>query len=177
MARLNKEQLQDKWLPFYMPQWYYGIAVGEGWVDLVDDALEKICGALELHGYSRNVLGIHQIKEKFGGLRIYWTPNLPADREENFSDKLAEKIEDIIIDAEKLSVKTCDQCSSINNVKVGSLEGGRGWIVTMCQECRKNKQRLVDDINSVRCSDCQDILMSEEDEPGPYCNDCKPDSL
>lgn len=59
-----------------------------------------------------------QIKEKFGGLRIYAT-NIP----ENINDS----VRDIIRIAESKSLTTCDVCG-----QTGELRNADGWYRTRC---------------------------------------------
>lgn len=62
---------------------------------------------------------IHQIKEKFGGLRFYIGPN--------FSKRLY----DMIDEAEKQSYHVCERCG-----KPGELRKDRSWLKTLCEECK-----------------------------------------
>ena len=66
----------------------------------------------------REGVEIHQIKEKFGGLRFYVGPA---------SDSLLNAIED----AESLSFTICEDCG-----EPGKTRGG-GWIRTLCDGCAK----------------------------------------
>ena len=58
---------------------------------------------------------IEQIKEKFGGLRYYCSVD-------DYS-----KVDDLIIEAEKESMKTCEVCGNF-----GKIRNNRSWIVTLC---------------------------------------------
>lgn len=66
---------------------------------------------------------IDQIKEKFGGLRFYYSGG----------DKV---IHGMVSLAESLSYKICESCGSTKNI-------GRtkGWITIMCQECYESHPR------------------------------------
>jgi hypothetical protein len=66
-----------------------------GWESLVTEALTKLAGN---RNYDKD-LQILQIKDKFGGLRIYT----------NFTN---ERIREIISDAELLSSRTCIECGA-----------------------------------------------------------------
>jgi hypothetical protein len=63
------------------------------------------------------VINLTQVKEKFGGLRFYY-------------DGGNDYIDGMVRLAEDLSYKTCEYCSSTENV--GQT---RGWIVTLCKKC------------------------------------------
>lgn len=87
--------------------------VGPGWVPIVQPAVDKL-EALGAH--------IFQVKEKFGGLRIY-------------VDKYTETTDKIIIEAEKKCAETCEYCGA-----PGKINNIRGWIKTTCEE-HKNGNR------------------------------------
>lgn len=64
-----------------------------------------------------------QIKEKFGGIRIY---------HEGGDHKF---IHDLIREAEKLADITCESCGTTDFVK---KQNNRGWIYTSCESCKKS---------------------------------------
>lgn len=83
-------------------------SVGKGWASLVNrvfDKLETIKGSIK----------IVQVKEKWGGLRIYT----------DYSNKELDKV---IYDAEKESLEICEVCG-----KPGKLRG-KTWYYTSCDE-------------------------------------------
>ncbi|MBU1227202.1 MAG: hypothetical protein KJ698_08340 [Actinobacteria bacterium] len=73
---------------------------------------------------------VHQIKEKFGTLRFYWTGR-------NYAvGKTA------VADAETESARTCEVCGS-----PGCLRTRRGWLRTLCDDCANTEgyEHLPDD--------------------------------
>ena len=92
-------------------------SVGDGWLPL----LEQLFIDLIDLGWNRKVA---QIKEKFGGARIYIHEG---------SDEIHKRIDK----AEADSYKICEDCG--NPGTVGSKNGGY-WIRTLCTECR-NKEK------------------------------------
>jgi hypothetical protein len=98
---------------FFAPKGSFcGISVGPGWEPLVLDTLNKLyeCAPLE----------ICQIKEKFGGLRIYWwATNIDYTQVDN-----------IILEAEELASRTCEQCGQEAYLCIRS-----GWFKTLCTDC------------------------------------------
>jgi hypothetical protein len=83
------------------------LGIGEGWCPFVEPVLEDI---------SRKGGTIVQVKEKFGGLRIY---THGGDYE---------AISDLIRGAESAVSHICEECG-----KVGSLsQNKRGWMKTLC---------------------------------------------
>lgn len=97
---------------------YVSFECGEGWHPLIKDALAKIeaLGILNLT--------VLQVKEKFGGLRIYLSFNNAET--------------DAIIRAAALQAsETCEGCGSKEKVE---LRGG-GWLRTLCVQCKENRQK------------------------------------
>ena len=80
--------------------------VGDGWWHLVRPLLDRC---------RKENVDVHQVKEKFGGLRFY-------------AGYCSEELQQMIEDAEKASYVTCETCGS-----PGRLRGG-GWIKTLCDE-------------------------------------------
>lgn len=83
-------------------------SVGDGWADLLDRLITKLLAL----GWDREV---HQIKEKFGGLRFY----IGVGSDEVF---------DALDEAEAESFRICERCG-----KPGAPRTG-GWIQTLCEE-------------------------------------------
>lgn len=86
---------------------YCGFDCGKGWLGIV----EPIIAMCEAKG-----IEVHQIKEKFGGLRFY-------------VGGLTDELRAAIDDAEAQSFKTCERCGA-----PGSRRGG-SWIKTLCDGC------------------------------------------
>jgi len=91
---------------------HWDYCVGEGWKPIVKKAVVQ----LKSIGYDSE---ISQIKEKFGGLRIYLNTYCP-------------EAERIIMQAERMAANTCEQCGSHTGVSTS----GPGWIKTLCCVCR-----------------------------------------
>jgi 5'(3')-deoxyribonucleotidase len=90
-----------------------------GWFDIIDEALK---GILEIAYEEDDNIQVVQIKEKFGGLRIYY------DLESEIDEDRVRRLEDIVYNAESLSYKTCEVCGEEGKVRKG------GWIKTLCDE-------------------------------------------
>lgn len=96
----------------------FGIECGIGWEPLYAPIIAKIqaCGGTVL-----------QVKEKFGGLRLYFGAPEPHNTE----------IDALVRAAEELSTKTCEICG-----KRGENRPQHGWWRTLCdehEEERKNR--------------------------------------
>ena len=91
-------------------------SVGKGWASLVNrvfDKLETIKGSIK----------IVQVKEKWGGLRIYT----------DYSNKELDKV---IYDAEKESLEICEVCGQPGKLR------GKTWYYTSCDEHIKPGDKL-----------------------------------
>ena len=90
--------------------------VNDGWYNLI----YSLCLDIERHyceiGRNPNELNILQIKEKYGELRVE-IGNFPQG------------LQDLIMEYEKLSLKTCHICG-----KDGKLRDG-GWLEVLCDRC------------------------------------------
>lgn len=94
-------------------------SVSDGWRGIIEKAIERMAAAVRAH--PRGSLTIVQIKEKLGGLRIYYDAGrLPAET--------IAKIEEAIDLAEARAACTCDVCGS-----EGRLFDDGGWLATRCE--------------------------------------------
>lgn len=84
--------------------------VGPGWRQLVIAAL-----------LASKATGVSQVKEKFGGLRIY-------------ADTADDKGQDLILAAEDMSYFICEDCGTTDDVETKG-----GWIRTLCSQCREKR--------------------------------------
>ena len=112
----------------------FGVEAGKGWHDIISD----LCFMIKQ--YEKNIEGnnkyrisqnkepveyysvkFDQIKEKFGGLRVYFTGG-------------DDYIEGLVSMAEAWSYKTCEVCGERGKPNKG------GWIVTLCDNCRHKNE-------------------------------------
>jgi hypothetical protein len=114
----------EKGIPFNPIQ--LSIDVDAGWWKIVEEASAAI---EKLNQETPNMeIQATQIKEKFGGLRIY-------------TNYTTDEVEAIIEEAEKKAAVTCETCGG-----PGSLKGG-SWLYTLCDECfAKRQTRTFDNI-------------------------------
>lgn len=104
---------------------YCGYSCGPGWWPLIDGLSETI-KQLDIKGFE-----YHQIKEKFGTLRIYWAINPETD--DPHLRKKYELVGAMVRVLEQSSVNICEDCG-----KNGKAQKG-GWIKTLCDECEKER--------------------------------------
>jgi hypothetical protein len=123
--------------PTYAGSVYFSVDCGDGWFTIIDELCRVIKNihdnqvshfnykinkgeAKEEDRPQHPVIG--QIKEKFGGLRVYM-------------DNTNDEIEGAIHMAENMSFKTCDTCGLPGKV------GGSGWMTTLCDTCRLDSHK------------------------------------
>ena len=93
--------------------------VGDGWRELVETAIARIAAAVASVPGAK--VTITQIKEKYGGLRIYFDGG-------GLSDEAEASIEEAIELAEYRAACTCEDCGS-----QGQLYDNHGWYITRCE--------------------------------------------
>ena len=109
----------------------FGVEAGKGWYDI----LSSLCFMIKQHEdnniwqteykqktdatYTSDYYPVKfdQIKEKFGGLRVYFTGG-------------DSYIEGLVSMAESFSYKICEVCGERGSPNKG------GWISTLCEKCR-----------------------------------------
>jgi hypothetical protein len=98
--------------------------VGKGWFPLVEE-LHKTLVEIDPE------YEIHQIKEKFGGLRYYFGCSKGFGTPESAAMQAAVRL------AEGLSIKTCENCGRPGELRHG--RHGRGWTLCLCDECHAKR--------------------------------------
>lgn len=123
---LRQKMLVD--FPYCYPRGM-AFAIGDGWLKLVYKASVKLEAEIkkyhmELPFEDRDFYEsyITDVKEKYGGLRIYMSCQNEA-------------MDKIIQEAEEEAYDTCELCGAS-----GAITSGRGWITTRCNPCRNDEQ-------------------------------------
>ena len=99
---------------------------GDGWIPLIEEAktiIAKYNQKLKEEDLDTEPLEFIQIKEKWGGLRIYL-------------NYYVQEIADQIHELESKSLHICEHCGTIKNVK---SDWTHGWIMTLCDKCREEE--------------------------------------
>jgi hypothetical protein len=91
-------------------------SVYDGWHGLVNKAFDKLESITEF-------IVIDQVKEKYGGLRIYSSP-------------MHEEFDKFILALETESYTICETCG-----EAGALRGG-GWYKTLCDKHANNRPTI-----------------------------------
>lgn len=119
----------------------FGISCSNGWFKIIDELCALISSSLaQFKQRNKTEVGLRvvQIKEKFGGLRFYYTWSAGNDVSDDLLpkiDRLKSRIEGAVQLAENLSLFTCELCAAPAECTT------EGWYHTTCEACvLKNKQ-------------------------------------
>ena len=99
----------------------YGFCHGDGWFNIIENLSAKIqtyCDEKKSQGEDFQVVAV-QVKEKFGGLRIY-------------TDYGNVELDKVIHDVGIESVTTCEQCGIAGKIR------GDSWYKTLCDTHANN---------------------------------------
>lgn len=117
------EQLRHRHPALDLPQW----APGPGWVPLLEVVCKMIAEELPpeaLEGWQTS-----DMKEKFAGLRWYWSaPNATREQTAWLDDLLDQ-------DLEEASMRVCQVCGTPGRIR------RRGWHQTLCDEHAEGRGR------------------------------------
>lgn len=111
------KHMENKFPKMFGNKRYGGFDIGVGWWPII----ESLCSHIQLYTERTNnnkdikiePIEVHQIKEKFGGLRFYYSGG----------DKT---IDSLVRLAELTASKTCEMCGEPGKPRTG------GWIKTLC---------------------------------------------
>jgi ribosomal protein L37AE/L43A len=113
--RKNEPKVEPKW-----PYELFGIECGDGWKKLYQPIVDAVVEHNLKQEKEEDKIEIHQIKEKFGALRI-------------FLSKYTSELRDMIDEAEEMSYNTCEVCGKY--IKKPIVENH--WIYPECKECHE----------------------------------------
>jgi hypothetical protein len=141
MTKEKQELLYNEFKEFFDPEEggeryplpMFGVECGDGWFQPLKSLLKFIKNHIEWRRDSAKRNGspdpypvpfkVHQIKEKFGGLRFYT----------NYGDDAIFAAIDM---AEAWCWHTCEDCGSNQEVTT-DVSKTSSWIMTLCASCRK----------------------------------------
>jgi len=110
------EVLQDRYGSLLKKLVYFECDIG--WFEIIENALAKI---LEISYEEDETIHVTQIKEKFGGLRIYYFTSIEDE------DRLL-RLSEVVYKAENMSYTVCEVCGDAGK------PNKKGWIKTLCPE-------------------------------------------
>jgi hypothetical protein len=118
----KEEKLFSKHPTFFRPEkglgktlMGFGFTCNNGWFDILD----KLFDAIEVLKPGKD-FEVYQVKEKFGGLRIYTTP-------------VSNIILSLIDAVEHESYRTCENCGAAGKPR------DTNWIATLCDGCANQR--------------------------------------
>ena len=100
----------------------FGIECNIGWYDIISSVCYRIKQYEKNKQSDYYPVTFDQIKEKWGGLRIYHSGG-------------DDYVDGIIIMAEEMSYKICERCGCPGS------PNKQGWIMTLCDKCREDLVR------------------------------------
>jgi hypothetical protein len=103
----------------------------KGWRTIVEKCI-KLCAE------HKSLIEVHQVKEKFGGLRFYYE-FLETEPEKNTVDHMLyfTPFQDKILALEFACLNICEECGTSLEVTNGPLDPKvSGWLRTLCPNCR-----------------------------------------
>jgi hypothetical protein len=108
---------------------YGGVAVGTGWWPII----ESLCANIQSHidwrvkqGQDISQVEVEQIKEKFGGLRFYYSGG-------------DDEISGMVRMAEAWAGVACEECGAFGERRSG------GWIRTLCDHHEVERQQRIEE--------------------------------
>jgi len=121
----NTEDLQVSLMAF-------GFECGDGWYSLLSNLFVKIEKVLQENKVPLDKFEVVQVKEKFGGLRVYYQFRGSETGDKGWEDNISivdDKIHDLISQAEDTAEETCEITG-----KPGKNRNINGWYSTLCDE-------------------------------------------
>lgn len=113
---------QNRHKPMTETAMCWGFECGDGWFDLIDKLCESIQNYIDNNPNTKcPQVVVDQVKEKFGGLRFYYTGG-------------NDKIHGMVWFAESMSYRICETCGSPGKPRRS------GWIRTLCDKHSENKE-------------------------------------
>lgn len=112
---MNRDEIEEKWGDRFAPRWGHWWP-REGWFNLIDEALTMLAEM-------RPDFQLHQVKEKFGGLRIYTSYDGDKEVREAMAPFIAR------------AYSTCEWCGSEEDTR----QNDEGWILTLCADCHTKR--------------------------------------
>ena len=120
---------------------WFDLDIPEGWADVIYSYMPKLDFILRKYDLVDKII-IEQVKEKFGGLRMYFmiSPHFNydiGDYEEELTDeqdKAIDKFQDIVWEMEAATEKVCCDCGTTEDVQCYG-----GWVHFACPECEAKR--------------------------------------
>ena len=126
MNEANSNNLRESFPRLYRKGgMFWGFEYGDGWHRIICDLSDAIEASARHRGVNPDSDQwplVQQVKEKFGGLRLYlWNAK--------------EEIVKLVEKAERQSLRTCEQCGQAGRVRDCS------WVRTLCDRCERERAK------------------------------------
>ncbi len=131
LCRKYPKIFQNRHAPMTETAMCWGFEIGDGWYQIVDSLCSNIQSYIDWKNRSAEAgYGDHksvpqviadQVKEKFGGLRFYYTGG-------------DEQIYGMVRMAESWAYHACEECGNVGKTRSG------GWIKTLCDKHEEERQ-------------------------------------
>lgn len=99
-----------------------GVECGDGWFQLIHQlslGIESIAQRMQRENVPISMIPhVSQVKEKFGGLRVYL-------------DKSAAGVDEVVDVARQRAAKTCELCGQLGKKRITKSE----WVMVLCDNC------------------------------------------
>jgi len=112
--------LREQFPAFFPEPPICGCHYGEGWRPILDRLFEDLG---KIYEGAKEVPKVAQIKEKFGGLRVY------------LEGVVTDAAFDRVCKAEAESTRTCEKCGAPGKI------AGKGWLKCLCDPCRSENDK------------------------------------
>lgn len=116
--------------PSGAPREAFDVSCNSGWFPMLRQLLKDI----QATGVKPRELRILQIKEKFGGLRFYFSCENTIEKE------VYDQIQQLVDKAEEASYNICEDCSATEDVQTN---GTPYWLRSLCPKCRNARMAEV----------------------------------
>lgn len=124
---MTYDELVKKYPKLYSRLSY--VECDEGWISLIDSLSQKLEDINNNFKNKKSYIRAEQVKEKFGGLRFYYSS-------ENVQEQTLNLIDSYINEAEKQSRNVCQFCGDQADFASTSA---RNWTITLCGQCKNIK--------------------------------------
>lgn len=108
----------------------WGLQCGDGWYKIIEILCNQLTFDIKQNEYPQ--LEFTTVKEKFGGLRLYYTYG-EKDASKKYTDKILGSQEGMITLTERLSYYVCEKCGSMKDVK----QTQSACVQSLCKKCRE----------------------------------------
>jgi len=116
---MTKKEIQEQYKDLFSDK-FYDFSISDGWLAIITSLLKSIKNDIMYNDMPE--VKIIQIKQKFGGLRVYYDGGDDATR-------------GMVTMAMAIAEETCEDCGSTEDISQTS-----GYIRTLCTKCKNNHE-------------------------------------